>query len=183
MNQLALIANDLGINERTLRRAINQGTIRSSRPSPRKMRMALTELEYIRTSWRLLADIRQTLRTQKNVEFALLIGSFARGDATAVSDVDLVVRLRESNLDRTLDLEASMSTSIERDVDVIDWEAACSDSAMVEEMLTDGRVLVDRSNLWSRFTRSHRLVDASDATIDRIDAALAGIDGFLASQR
>ncbi|HVA18785.1 MAG TPA: hypothetical protein VMU55_01255, partial [Solirubrobacteraceae bacterium] len=75
MSQLQMLARDVGVNERTLRRAVTQGTLRASRPSPRKIEIPLAESQYVRRSWPIIAGLRATLRTEPNVRFALLFGS------------------------------------------------------------------------------------------------------------
>lgn len=77
---LAALAHDIGVSERTLRRAVNDGTLRGSRPSPRSLDLPLSERSYARRAWPLLAALRTALRTEPNVRFALLFGSAATGE-------------------------------------------------------------------------------------------------------
>ena len=109
MDGLKLLARDVGVDERTLRRAVASGVLHGSRPSPRKLELALREREYVRRSWGLISALRAALRTERNVRLALLFGSSARGTDTPQSDVDLLVQLHDASLERTLDLKAKLA--------------------------------------------------------------------------
>src|SRR5262245_14498650 len=91
MGTVQELANKLGVDERTLRRAVSQGALRAHRPGPRRLRLAPGEEEYLRSHWQLLANLRNALRTQRRVRLAVLYGSLARGDEDADSDLDLLV--------------------------------------------------------------------------------------------
>src|SRR5215218_6386416 len=106
MTELEILARQIGANERTLRRAFNEGTLRAERPTPRTLKLGAGEQRYLRRSWGLIASLRAVLRTEQNVRLALLFGSTARGDDDASSDVDLLVEMRDSSLVRIADLVA-----------------------------------------------------------------------------
>ena len=144
MSPLALLAEQVGVNERTLRRAVNEGTLRATRPSPRKLEVPIAELRYVRRSWSLIATLREALRTEPNVRFALLFGSAARGTDTPTSDLDLLVRLRDSSLDRTIDLATKLADITGRRVDVVRLEDAEAQPAFLADVVGHGRVLIDR---------------------------------------
>jgi predicted nucleotidyltransferase len=74
----------------------------------------------------------------------VLIGSAARGDAADESDVDLVVRLADESSKLTDGLRDRLSRSIGRSVDLVAFDAARQDPLMLDAVLRDGRVLVDR---------------------------------------
>src|SRR3954452_1358580 len=116
MNELLPLADEMGINERTLRRAFNEGTLRGNRLSPRRLKLPVAEREYIRTHWSLLAQLRRALRTEPAVRFALLFGSTARGDDSAESDVDLLIEMRDPSFDRRIDLAQKLEERLERKV-------------------------------------------------------------------
>jgi len=94
MTDLDLLAGQVGVSTRTLRRAVNEGTLRGERFSPRRLRLAAGEKEYILNRWCLLGRLRAILRTESNVRFALLFGSTARGEDSESSDIDLLVEMR-----------------------------------------------------------------------------------------
>jgi predicted nucleotidyltransferase len=178
-----MLAQEVGVNERTLRRAVNQGTLRAARPTPRALELPLTERRYIRRSWPLLAALRTALRTEQNVRFALLFGSAATGADTQASDVDLMVDLRDSSLERVVDLSAKLTAALGRRVDVIRMQDAEADPFFFADVLTEGRVLVDRKMLWPRLRRREADMRrrGPQQEADRAQAALAGIDRLLAA--
>ena len=184
MTELGLLARDVGVDERTLRRAITQGALRAARPTPRTLQMPLSERQYVRRSWKLLAALRKALRTEHNVRFALLFGSAARGTAAPGSDVDVLVALRDSRLERIVALSAKLSAATGQGVDVVRLEDAQSEPSFLADVIADGRVLVDREGLWPRLRgrepslrRAGRRTDAQ-----RAQAALASIDRVLAGE-
>jgi predicted nucleotidyltransferase len=183
MTELEMLAHEVGVNERTLRRAVNQGTLRAARPTPRALRLPLAERHYVRCSWSLLAALRAALRTEQNVRFALLFGSAATGNDTPASDVDVVVDLRDPSLERVVDLSARLTAATGRRVDLVRMQDAEAEPLFFADVVSDGRVLVDREGLWPRLrrreTRLRRLGRRQEA--DRTRTALAGIDRLLAA--
>jgi predicted nucleotidyltransferase len=152
MNELALLADEVGVNERTLRRAVNEGTLRGNRISPRKLKLPLAEKAYVREHWGLLAQLREALRTESNVRFALLFGSTARGDDSEESDVDLLVEMRDYSSMRDIDLALKLEPLLGKDAQVLTFEDAESNPLLLAEAAREGRVIVDRENRWPRFS-------------------------------
>jgi predicted nucleotidyltransferase len=183
MNSLMFLAEEVGINERTLRRAVSQGTLHGSRPTPRKLDLPLREREYVRRSWGLLSILRTALRTEQNVRFALLFGSAATGMNTQGSDVDVLVDMRDASFERVVDLVTKLTRLVGRPVDVVELKDAEAEPSFLAEIVADGRVLVDREELWpklrSREAGLRRRGSQQDA--QRLNTALAGIDRLLAS--
>jgi uncharacterized protein len=182
MRQLTELADEFGIDERTLRRAANQGTLRAERPSPRKLRLAPGEESYLRRHWKLLFDLRAALRTEPNVSFALLFGSMARGDDEAGSDVDVLVVLRDNSLGKLVGLESRLQEAAGREIQVVDMEAAERNEVLLSMAVEDGRVLVDRQELWSSlWSEVDDLRERADRSLarKRRDARRA-MDAFLA---
>jgi predicted nucleotidyltransferase len=153
MSALADLARDVGVDERTLRRAVAQGTLRGTRPSPRKLDLPLSERRYVRRSWPLLAALRAALRTEPNVRFALLFGSAATGEDTPESDVDLLVSLRDPDLFKLIALEGRLSERLGRDVELVRLEDAERDPVFFALGLEQGRTLVDRVGIGPRLRR------------------------------
>jgi predicted nucleotidyltransferase len=182
MTELALLAREVGVHERTLRRAVAEGSLRVARPSPRTLDISLAEREYVRRSWRLLSALRAALRTEHNVRFALLFGSVARGTDAPGSDVDVLVALRDPELQRIVELSAKLTAATGRHVDVVRLEDAQSEPSFLADVITDGRVLVDREGLWPRLrSREPTLRRAARGRQkERTEAALAGLDRLLA---
>jgi len=183
MAALTLLAEQVGVSERTLRRAVNDGTLRATRPTPRTLQIPLAERDYVRRRWVLLASLRAALRTEHNVRFALVFGSVATGTDTPESDVDLLVDLRDASFERLVDLSTKLTGLVGRRVDVVGLQDAESDAAFLAQVVADGRVLIDREELWPRLhgpeASLRRRGDRHEAR--RLRTALAGIDRLLAS--
>lgn len=184
MTELQLLANQVGVNERTLRRAIGEGTLRAERPSPRKLEISAVEKRYLRRSWGLLAALRAALRTEQNVRFALLFGSAARGDGSAASDIDLLVELRDPSLARIADLGAKLEELLSRRVDVLTLDDARGSSPLLAQALVEGRVLVDREGRWPALCAEAGALQrrAREDTRRARRRALEGIDRMLADR-
>jgi predicted nucleotidyltransferase len=183
MNILAPLAKEVGVNERTLRRAVAEGTLRGSRPSPRKLDLPLSEREYVRRWWPLIAQLRAVLRTERNVRFALLFGSAARGAEELGSDVDVLVDLADPSLDRLLDLELKLERAVGSPVDVVRLQDAEQDPSFLAALLADGRVLVDRERRWPKLRRREPALRRSGRRRQarRVAAARQGVERLLAS--
>jgi predicted nucleotidyltransferase len=183
MTGLGLLADELGVHERTLRRAVGQGTLRATRPTPRTLELPLSERRYLRRAWPLLAALRRTLRTEPNVRFALLFGSAASGADTLASDIDVLVDLRDASLERVIDLNAKLTAAIIRPVDLVRLGDAESEPSFLAAALSNGRVLIDREQLWPRLRAREPSISrhGSEQELKRAQAALAGIDRLIAS--
>jgi predicted nucleotidyltransferase len=183
MTPLQLLAQDVGANERTLRRAVTQGTVRANRPSPRKLEIPLTELQYVRRSWPMISLLRSALRTEHNVRFALLFGSRALGTDGPNSDVDVLVALRDPDLAHLIDLKTRLSDVLGREVDLVVLDQAKREPAFLAQALDEGRVLVDRDRRWRGLRAQKGRLRQRGANVDaqRIRDALAGIDRLLAA--
>jgi predicted nucleotidyltransferase len=183
MTPLALLAEQVGVSERTLRRAVNEGTLRARRCSPRKLEVPIAELRYVRRSWPLISALREALRTEPNVQFALLFGSAALGTDKPTSDIDLLVRLRDSSLDRTVDLATRLTDATGRNVDLVRLEDAEAQPAFLAEVVDHGRVLIDRDGSGPGL-RERQLKLARRARAQRSDqlrTALSELDRFLST--
>jgi uncharacterized protein len=183
MTELGLLAEEVGVNERTLRRAVDQGTLRGSRSTPRKLDLPLHEREYVRRSWGLLSTLRTALRTERNVRFALLFGSAATGADMSESDVDVLIDMHDPRFERVVDLSTKLTRLAGRPVDVVELEHAEANPSFLAQVLADGRVLVDREELWPRLRRREPGLRrrGSRQETQQLHRALAGIDRLLAS--
>jgi predicted nucleotidyltransferase len=182
MTELALLAHEVGVHERTLRRAIAEGSLRGVRPTPRTLDISLSEREYVRRTWKLLSALRAALRTEHNVRFALLFGSAARGTSAPGSDVDVLVALRDPDLERVVELSNKLTASTGRRVDVVRLEDAESEPSFLADVIADGRVLADREGLWPRLRSREPSLRRTGRVrqTQRTVAALAGLDRVLA---
>lgn len=182
MTELELLANQIGVNERTLRRAFNEGTLRAERPTPRKLKLGAAEKQYLRRSWKLLAALREALRTEQNVRFALLFGSAARGEDTASSDIDLLVEMRDSSLVRVVDLGLKLEGLLGHTVDALTVEDAEASPLLFAEALREGRVIIDREGRWAEMQPEAEKMARRARQHERARGrrALAGVDRLLA---
>jgi predicted nucleotidyltransferase len=161
MGPIQQLADDIGAEERTLRRAASQGTIRCRRAGPRKLRLAPGEAEYLRDHWPLLFELRQVLRTERQVRLAVLYGSLARGDADDGSDLDLLVSLADDRPLATVGLAVRLERAIRHDVDVARLARVESSAPLLlDRILDEGRVIVDRDGLWDGFQQRKRAIRA-----------------------
>ncbi len=183
MSELDLLAQQVEASARTLRRAVDEGTLRGERPSPRRLKLSAAEKDYVLGRWHLLARLRAALRTEPNVRFALLFGSTARGEDTEASDIDLLVEMRDFSLVRLIDLELKLEALLGRNVDLLSLADVEGNPLLFAEALREGRVIVDRVDRWaelhSQTARSRRR--ARDQARRRGRRAVAGIEGLLAS--
>lgn len=183
MGPVGKLADELDASERTLRRAITLGSIRSRRLSARRLRLADGEIEYLRDHWQLLTGLRHSLRTEPRVGVAILFGSMARGDGDDSSDIDLLVGFHEERpLDR-LRLGIRLERKLDRMVDVASLaRAERRDPFFLIQALDEGRVIVDRNSAWpalrerrpaihKRAIRSHaRQMQSAAEALDRLTA-------------
>jgi len=165
---------DLGVPERTLRRAAGEGLVRGERVSPHKFRTTMRERDYLQRQWPLLSGLRALLRTEPNVGFAVLYGSEALGTGGPGSDVDLLVALRRDDIARLADLSGRLSRALGRDVQTVRLADAWDSPTLLADVLAHGRVLVDRDQTWPRLQRSARRIrrkaDAAPSLEDALDA-------------
>jgi predicted nucleotidyltransferase len=184
MTELTMLSEEVGVSERTLRRAVSQGALRATRPTQRTLHLPFAERRYIRRSWPMLAALRAALRTEQNVRLAVLFGSAARGTDTLASDLDVLVDLRDCGLERVVDLSLKLTEIVGRRVDVVRREDAETEPSLFLDVLADGRVLIDRDGLWpdllAREAQLRR--DAHRQQTIRAQAALAGIDRLLSAR-
>ena len=150
MSPLKELATEVGAPERTLRRAVATRTLRCLRPTPRTLVLDDAERDYVRRNWELLQTLREALRTEPNVNLAVLFGSTARGDAGLGSDVDLVVAWKDRSRARPGALLAKLEDATGRRVDLIRWEQAKKSPLLMDQVLSEGRVIVDRGYIWPR---------------------------------
>jgi predicted nucleotidyltransferase len=148
--ELAELADELGVDARTLRRAAADGTIRCERIRARRQRVSEDEQRYAAGHWSLLSALRRALRTEPNVRLAVVYGSFARGDDVLESDLDLLVSLREDRADAAVKLAVRLERAIGREVDLARLNRI-QDAAplLLLRAIDEGRVTLDRDSEWA----------------------------------
>jgi predicted nucleotidyltransferase len=179
---LAQLAQTVGTGERTLRRAIADGTIRAVAVGSRRSTLAPEEAEYVRLHWAELGVLRRVLRTEPNVALAVVFGSFARGDEQPDSDIDVVVALRRLDPLGLERLRQRLQPHLRRPLQLVAFSDVERSASMVHEVLRDGRVLVDREGQWTGMqARRAAIASAADAEGLRLaDEARQAIEHFAA---
>jgi predicted nucleotidyltransferase len=178
MGPIQTLAVDLGAEERTLRRAVSQGTVHANRPGPRRLRLAAGEHEYLREHWPLLAQLRWALRTRRDVRLVVLYGSVARGDEDANSDLDLLVSMSGAPFPAAADLAAQLCQIAARRIDVAHLDRVeRAAPLLLDRVLDEGRVLIDRDGQWKGLRRRRRAIRARAARSHRrqVNAAAKAI--------
>lgn len=152
---LEQLASEVGVSERTLRRAVVGGLIRARRPSSRRLLLPDSEATWVRSHWSLVSQLLAILRTEPNLELVVLFGSVARGDeAKGVSDVDLMVEFRRPFPGVLEALRLRLNRQLPVEVQLVPLEGARRNPRLLTEVLRDGRPLVDREQSW-RHLQAH----------------------------
>jgi predicted nucleotidyltransferase len=177
---LAQLAQTVGTGERTLRRAIADGTIHAVTVGSRRSTLTPEEAEYVRLHWDELGVLRQLLRTEPNVSLAVVFGSFARGEEQPGSDIDVVVALRRFDPLGLERLRQRLQPHLRRPLQLVALSDVERSASMALEVLRDGRVLVDREGLWTvMLARRAAIARAADAEGLRLaDEARQAIEHF-----
>ena len=161
MGAIQQLADELGAEERTLRRAVSQGTIHSRRQGPRRIKLSPGEADYLRKHWELLLDLRKALRTERKVRLAVLYGSVARGHEDGGSDLDFLVALSDDESTLTTGLASRLARVASRDADVVRLDRIeKSAPLLLARVLDEGRVLVDRDGIWKELSSRSRAIRA-----------------------
>jgi predicted nucleotidyltransferase len=161
MGVIQELATDLDVEERTLRRAVSQGALRASRSGPRRLRLAPGEREYLRAHWPLLSGLRRALRTEHGVRLAVLYGSLARGDEDEGSDLDLLISLADDRPSAAFELAVRLQRVSARRVDIARLERVeVQASLLLDRVLNEGRVLIDRDGQWERLCKRRSAIRA-----------------------
>lgn len=72
-----------------------------------------------------------------NVEFSYLFGSYAKGKATEVSDVDLLICTPTTGI-RYYEMTERLRETLKKKVDVLDIKQLLNNEALLKEVLKDG---------------------------------------------
>jgi predicted nucleotidyltransferase len=142
-------AKRIGCSERTLRRYTNGGLLHGRRVAGGQLELSQTEEVYLRGHWALLSKLMGALRTEREVRLAVLFGSTATGEDTPVSDVDLLVVHRRTEAMAHMGLRRRLRHALGTPVDIVTLEQAEMQPSLLADVLREGRVLIDREDLWS----------------------------------
>jgi len=138
--------------------------------------MPIEERAYLQANWPLLAELRDALRTEPSVRAAILFGSYARGDQHLSSDVDILVRAQPGAAMR--EIANRLRERFDMSFQLIALEDTEMAPLLLAEIVREGRVLVDRIQLWPRLTGDRgRIERAAGRERKRIDAELEAAFG------
>jgi predicted nucleotidyltransferase len=161
MGVIQELAGELDVEERTLRRAVAQGALRATRPGPRRLQLAPGEREYLQAHWLLLSQLRQALRTEHGVRLAVLYGSLARGDEDDGSDLDLLGSFAGDRPLTGSRLTARLQRVSGRRVDIARLDRVEARAPLLlDRVVEEGRVLIDRDGEWERLCKGHSVLHA-----------------------
>lgn len=161
MGPIQELALELGAEERTLRRALVDGALRARRPGPRRLRLEPGEHEYLGSHWSLISELRRALRTEWAVRLAVLYGSLARGDEDSGSDLDLLVESVDGRSAAGFGLTQRLEAISGRRVDIARLDRVEAQAPLLlDRVLDEGRVLVDREELWPPMRERRRAIRA-----------------------
>jgi len=163
-SDLPAVARDIGVPERTLRQAVQRGTVRCRRSGLRQVELATNERAYLRENWEIISAVTEGLRTERNVRLAVLFGSVARGHVGQGSDVDVLVSLAEDRPMYLSYLAVRLTRALGRDVDVLSLKhVRAHDPALLGAILRDGRPVVDRDGSWPALIAKRQPVERAAA--------------------
>jgi predicted nucleotidyltransferase len=161
MGPIQQLAAELAAEERTLRRGVSQGTIHCRRKGPRRIELSPGEADYLGARWGLLLDLRKALRTEHRVRLAVLYGSVARGHEDADSDLDILIASSDDESTGAVELAARLGRVCGRDVDVARLDRIeKSAPLLLDRILKEGRVLIDRDGIWEQLRGRRRTIRA-----------------------
>ena len=147
--------------ERTLRRAVQRGTVRCHRPGVRQVELAGDERTYLRENWEIISSLTKALRTERNVRLAVLFGSMSRGHAGPDSDIDVLVSLAEDRPLAGIELALRLERVASRPVDIARLERVDPQAPLLlDRVLDEGRVLADRDGQWRLLRERHSAIRA-----------------------
>lgn len=90
-----------------------------------------------------------SLRAERDVRLAVLFGSTATGKDRTDSDVDLLVVLRHTEARAQVRLKLRLRSKLGTSVDLVTLEQAEAMPTLLSDVLREGRVLIDRDELWA----------------------------------
>ncbi|MGI8461645.1 MAG: nucleotidyltransferase domain-containing protein [Solirubrobacterales bacterium] len=109
----------------------------------------------------MISALRRALRTQRRTRLVVLYGSMARGDGDQDSDLDLLVHLDDDRPLASVRLAIELERVSDRRVDVARLERVQTEAPLLlDRVLAEGRVLVDRDQRWPALLSQRRALRA-----------------------
>jgi len=111
---------------------------------------------------KLISDIREVLRSQVDIQLAILFGSVARHEESRESDIDIAVDLGGRIFaERKIEMVQSLAAKTGRAIDLIDLQTV--GEPLLGKILRDGVSLFGDTSRYAALIRRH-LIDAADFT-------------------
>lgn len=108
---------------------------------------------------RLLQKLNNYLSANKNIIFAYIFGSYAKGEQTQNSDVDIAIFLKNDTLDDYLQINYEISKLLKKDADIIVLNRV-RNIYLLESILKDGIVLKDApKRIDFELIKQHQILD------------------------
>lgn len=180
---LEQVAQRLGCSERTVRRYVREGALRSRSIVPGGLDLSEQEQHYLSDHWSLLAGMKKVLRTERDVRLAVLYGSTAVGEDGPDSDLDLLVLRRNKSAQTRAALSLRLRRHLSRVVHLVDLEQAEASPALLTDVLSEGRPLLDRDGLWSTLLLDRRAELAGAVREEERDLAASAHDAVLSARQ
>jgi predicted nucleotidyltransferase len=131
MGAIQELAADLAVEERTLRQAASQGTLRGA------------------------------LLPKHGVRLAVLYGSLARGDEDSDSDLDVLLSLADDRLSAYFELAVHLERVSGRRADIAHLARVEAQAPLLlDRVLDEGRVLIDRHGQWEQLNERRSVIRA-----------------------
>jgi predicted nucleotidyltransferase len=185
MSEIGELARALGADERTMRRFVEDGTVRCERLGPRRRRIDERERAYLLSHWPLLSGVRRVLRTETNVRLAVLYGSAARGQDAPDSDVDLLVSLAKDRPGAAVGIAVRLERALGCEVDVARLNRVSVNAPLLLlAAIDEGRVVLDRDRQWPRLCADRAEIEhrAQAAHVARRRRAQASVRELLSAE-
>jgi predicted nucleotidyltransferase len=182
-SMLARSAAEVGCSERTLRRHVTGGLLHGRRVARGQLELSHAEEAYLRDHWSLLSKLMAALRTERDVRLAVLFGSTATGEDTPASDLDLLISHRRPEWMMQAGLRLRLRHRLGTPVDVVMLEQAEAQPSLLADVLREGRVLIDRDDLWGALQQRRDEILAAGAREDELTMARARATLAAASER
>ncbi len=154
----AELANQLGTSDRTLRRLVEAGVIRSLRRASGHHPVPIAEEEWLRGHWQVISGLRRALRSEPSVRAALLFGSVAKGTDTPASDIDVVVDLQSDNQMDLRGLRRRLAGKLGRSIDLFLLSDLEAEPERLLQIVSHARPIVDRVGTWQRLSQQRRVL-------------------------
>jgi hypothetical protein len=151
-NGLDMLADELGVSGRTLRRGAALGWVRVVRKSERVLWLFSDERRWLLLIWPSLAPLRARLRTMPEIRLAVLYGAAAHTGATGDEPLELIVSVADDR--RLYALARTLREACGREVRLCSLRQAREDHPEVlVEALATARVLRDPGREWASLRR------------------------------